>query len=105
MTKERVCANSPVMSRRTLLAAAPTFGLVGLATPVLARPAPTFEERATEIADMMRQHFRTNLPEGCQRYSVQIYDAWDRPRHPNEAPIVGYASGGLHWMPFGGGWT
>ena len=77
--------------------------VIGLSAPALARPALTFEERAEEIADLMRQHFRTNLPEGCQRYSVQIYDAWDRPPHPNEARIVGYA-GGMNWFPAGHGW-
>ncbi|ASM72834.1 MULTISPECIES: hypothetical protein [Roseobacteraceae] len=38
MTKERVCANSPAMSRRTLMAALPVAG-VSMALPSIARPA------------------------------------------------------------------
>lgn len=99
MTKEPVCGNTPALSRRSFLAAAPAVGLIGLHPPALALPRLTFEERAVEIADLMRQHFRTNLPEGCQRYSVQIYDAWDREADPvHDVNIVGYAKG-LHWFP------
>ena len=103
MTKERVCANGPRMSRRNLLAAAPALGLIGLPLPALARAPQSFEQRAEEIASMMRAHFRTNLPEGCQRYSVQIYDSWDLPPHPNAVGMMAFAAQ-MNWTASGHGW-
>ncbi|SOB94593.1 hypothetical protein [Rhodobacter maris] len=91
------------MKRRSFLAAAPALGLIGLPAPMLAHPALSFEERAEEIAEMMRQHFRPTLPEGVERYAITIQDAPGIPMGPNECRLTGYA-GELNWFPTGRGW-
>ena len=91
------------MKRRSFLAAAPALGLIGLPAPLLARPAPSFEKRAEEIAEMMRQHFRPTLPEGVEYYDIIIKDAPGIPMGPNEVRMIGSA-GVLNWFPAGGGW-
>lgn len=92
------------MKRRVFLATAPALGLIGLPAPLLARPALSFEERTEEIAEMMRQHFRPNLPEGVERYCIIVQDAPNIPLLPNQCRIIGHADGNLMWLPTGGGW-
>jgi len=91
------------MKRRSFLAAAPALGLIGLPAPMLARPAPSFEERAEEIAEMMRQHFRPTLPEGVDRYIITIHDAPGIPMVQDECRLTG-CTGTLNWFPVGCGW-
>lgn len=91
------------MKRRSFLAAAPALGLIGLPAPMLALPAPSFEDRAEEIAEMMRQHFRPTLPEGVERYAITICDAPGIPTRANEYRLTGFA-GALNWFPTGRGW-
>ncbi|KFI28167.1 hypothetical protein [Paenirhodobacter enshiensis] len=91
------------MNRRTFLTAAPAAGLIGLSAPALARPVLTFEEKAEEIAETLRLHFRPILPEGVERYAITITDAPGVPVAPHECRMVGYA-GALNWLPTGGGW-
>lgn len=96
------------MRRRDFFLTAPALalaplGALAVASPVITRPAPSFEARAEEIAELMRQHFRVTLPEGVERYAIIIQDAPGIPLLPHECRLSARA-GMLDWFPFAGGW-
>lgn len=92
-----------VLPRRSFLAALAPLGALVVTSPAIARPAPSFEARAEEIAELMRQHFRPTLPKGVERYAIIIQDAPGIPLGPHECRLSGRA-GMLDWFPLSGGW-